>query len=704
MTSIDGVKRILKGSRPRLHDAPRLEYRNGRCGHIVLLGCLAALLGCERQTGDAVHLPSNVKGSFAAPAAGMAPALKHAFTTGVERVYSIQSKANVEVNLGLLGAAMARTTGSQASTNNMKEHESVEQIFDGELHTRIVGTRGGNQWVVARFVEPALTANGQQDSKAAALNAPFLYEIDAQGRFVQFHFREDYPKNFAGIIKNAVSQLQVALPRDPSQTWTAIETFGQERYVAQYAIEGDGDELVLSKAKKAAVGSSFAKAPMQFRAQTKTTVVHSSSEILFSKAQGPIKWQLDERIRTEAGTARLSEHSQVFRAETRPQIALADLPSDIEGAWALMGTRRGPLAQFYKVDRDMLVKLDGLDTPKMMKRYYRWSKKSTAAASRMLLNYVRMHPERSEELARHLDGDVGQVKTSTIGFGFDALARAGHPESQAALIKVIAEAGWKGPTKVAAFRSVNAVPKPNSALAETVWNERERRVRLGAPDLLVSVATNLFGGLGYTGKQQPKMTRHVLSILRQTLSTTTEAKQMAHLVTAIGNVGDFDAVMELVVPIIEQGSSGSDRPSGTGGSALGGTGSGVQLPAAPPAGVTESPRLRVLAYRAFRRLESKAAFEKLVALAEREPNPDVKRQALKVTLKMPQSDWRNAWAAESVARQQDPVIQQALVQILGTGLRKYPTNRTVLQGLLDSVETRRARRAILAYVPLKGGN
>ena len=288
---------------------------------------------------------------------------------------------------------------------------------------------------------------------------------------------------------------------------------------------------------------------------------------------------------------------------------------------------------------------------------------------RELQAWLRLNPARSLQLAQTLNTLDPVTDERAFGFGWAALAAAGHPEAQAALLQVITGSGWKPQSQEQALIALMSLELPGQNVATTVWNLRRTLAAqpLAAGGAKLSIATNVYGALGDVTKGNPALTAEVVRNLGALLASN-EPRQQVLALDGLSNVGAEAEVVPLAQPLLR----------------------------------SPDEHVRAAAFGVFRKL-SAASLPVFTAAFAAEPSYDVRRIAVRTAAQMPDSDALVQWARTAVVTETNPAVKSELVHLLGAGLERHPANADVLRALLKDTSERRVRRDIYVYVAPVGG-
>jgi hypothetical protein len=288
---------------------------------------------------------------------------------------------------------------------------------------------------------------------------------------------------------------------------------------------------------------------------------------------------------------------------------------------------------------------------------------------RELSAWLRLNPAQALAVAKSIDGLDPVADERAFGFGWAALASAGHREAQAALLQAATAPGWKPESQEQALIAMMSLELPEPALADAVWKLRASlaaRETNGAVGAKLSVATNVYGALGDVTKGSG-LTAQVTRNLTTLLSDAHPNHKVLAL-DALSNVG----------------------------------GAHVASLAAPHLSSTDE-RVRMAAFGAFRRAGA-ASLPTFAAAWAAEPSAEVRLSAARTAAQMTDSEALVQWARAAVVTEAHPAVKRELVHVLGKSATQREQNLATLKALLKTTPERPVRRDIYVYVsPTAGG-
>jgi hypothetical protein len=624
---------------------------------------LAAMLGCdagESGGGVALRKPTALVDRAAA---ALGPTVNFTLAVGDSGIHRIAYTGTIDIDFGLISRSMADglIAGSKAASRRVVS----KHARNASLHWRVIGEDSSGWTLAARLQDVNFRMDETVDARKELLEQPFTVRLGKQGAMGHFVFRKGYPEDLALAVRGLVEPLQLVVADDGTGTWSAREAQHELNLATRYRrAEVDpatGTTSIVRTVTSASPSPSYATslAPLG-----RIAVTVSDAESTFVLAPGGRGVQRVHARQTVTATARqgfVSSHSDDYVAERLPG-KLAALPGTVAEANAVLAdaVEKTP----YVIDARALPQIAGRDVKTIMADYTATLADNTARGHRLLTNYVSYYPERSLELARALDRYAGEKAEEVIGFGFSAMATAGHVEAQRVLVSVTTESGWRALSRERALVAMIDLESPRAETLSAVWALRNAQGDTPEGAIIQSMATNVYGSFGFVQKADPDVTARVVRDLAGLLNGSGALRQQAYALSALSNVGDLETVLPVVAPFF----------------------------------ASEDERLRTRAFSAFRRMTGPAAFEAFATRYAAETSAAVRLSALRTLDEMEPSAPRNAWAVSEVSRETDPDAMRVLIRIIGLGLEAHPGNAAVLSSLLDTQTDRDVRRALYAFV------
>jgi hypothetical protein len=627
---------------------------------------LAAMLGCDADVskGDRLATTHAALVARAVPAAVAAPKLSFALAVGDSGVHRLTYTGTSEVDFGLLSSSLASGVGAQDKTASRRV--ASKHARTASLHWRVISEDAAGWILAARLQDVVFRFDDATDPRKDLLEQPFTLRLDRKGQMGDFTFRKNYPAELALAVRGLVEPLEVTLDDDGDGAWSAREEQQEANLVTQYRNAGvdaaTGATTLIRSVTSATPTKAYARSLAPLGKVTVSVIDAESTFELEPNGRGVQSVHTRQTVTANSRKGFVSSHSDVYVAELTAG-RLATLPTTVTEAAEILA--KGVEKNLYEVDASALPQVAGRDVKAFMADYATTLAANTARAHRLMTNYVRHYPERSLEVARALDAWTGEDPEAFIGFGFSAMATAGHVEAQRALVTVVTGSDWRGLSRERALVAMIELEAPQPETMDAVW-----ALRSSPPGNAVfaatieSMATNVYGSFGFVQKADKDVTSRVVRDLAGLLDGQAELKQQVFALSALSNVGDPETVLPLVAPFFK----------------------------------SSEERLRSRAFGTFRRMTGSGVIEAFAARYDAEQSSEVRLAAVRTAEQMEPSAERNAWALREAARETNPDAMRGLVSILGLGLEAHPDNASFLRSLLDTQTDRAVRRAIYAFV------
>ena len=448
--------------------------------------------------------------------------------------------------------------------------------------------------------------------------------------------------------------------------WTVDETTSQGAARVRYEVDGrDGDAVRLSRSVLSSQQRMLADEPGRARLPSATKVEHSVGSVLFA-SDGVRAMTVEETISQVVGNTEVVGSDSVFSAR-RVGGTVADLPRTPQGAREALADDKAARAALYDVPPQMVRRLEGLDTEAVLARYLAQVEAEPSEAVVLLKYHLRQQPAALRDVARRLDQlDPGDpAERTAAGFGWAAIAAAGHVQAQAVLGEALAGNGYSDLSQEKALFATLSLARPEPFLLPIVWDLREGLPEGGPHSHYYrSLATNLYGSLGYKGHGVAANTAEVVETLGRRLAETGDKAEKRMMLVALGNVGDLERV----------------------------------LPHSEPYFAWPDEDLRDAAFDTFARVEGEEAFEGFAARYEAELSPALRRELTAVAYDMPATRAKARWAAGLAEHETDRLALERLCEIVGLWVEDHPDDERLARRLLRLVRHRPARKILYRHV------
>ncbi|MSP26715.1 MAG: hypothetical protein EXR75_16555, partial [Myxococcales bacterium] len=460
-------------------------------------------LGQSADKGQSAAL-TQLSGSRGLDAASFAPAAK----VGDERVYKLNYRGTAEVDLRLLAGAMAKMMGtgdtaanahaggsngaatgalSAASLTPQLTHQRVGHDLSATLHSRVVAVDETGYITAARLQQVAYVVDGATDSRRELLETPFLMTFERTGALRKAEFPKQFPDVLRRSILGLVEPLQVVTGEPGQKSWLTKEREGESVFRTRYEVGATHDGIAeLKKTRVDLLSNELTAMKAALPSASHTRIEKSATTIAWSVGERALeRMTATERMSTLIGKAPFSTRDGVFTAE-RVTAPLAALGTTLAEATTALHDPKFARARMYEVDKRYAGKIAGLDARTAVTAFRAATAKMPIEGHGLIKNYARLKPTACVEISRELD----TIATDEhVGFGWSALAAAGHIEAQTVLASVIADASFKPDSREKALIAVMDVEMPEPFLLDAVWKIRGALTKTtGLSSMAVSIA------------------------------------------------------------------------------------------------------------------------------------------------------------------------------------------------------------------------
>ena len=602
---------------------------------------------------------------------GEAPSLKWAPEDNSTAVYEFRQTGSVMMDFSSLetddiSLSMA-PSGSQ-------EKIELDVVFEGQLHLKYFEHTAGKWYVAAEIPNAEYTVNGVTPGLASALRAPFAYMIDSEGGLLQLHAVKGQNEAAQGIIEGLLGGLAVRLPKTPTNQWTTQERDSTGIASTAYTITGldqaAGHSTIRKQKLKYLTTFIGDGVVMKSLKGAVTDIKRSTIDITFALNGGGLK--------ALKGQEQTSSHvdGQVWATgSTTMSAQLVDIESKLLASTfddfkKALNSNKWRRLEFYKTNAEYNAMVAGLQLEQVIDKFLEISGTHLGQAGPFMVNYLRLHPELSDEFAKYLiENPGGKLDDDFWRMGWLWLAKAGHPEAQKAIMGVALNVDLDIEPRLQAIASVHELDAPEGFVEETIWNLYE-----GVTDVSESESQDIktmslyaYGTLGKHSKADPEVSAKVRENLVANLDAKMGTEDQVVGLRAIGNYGNDDIVGDL------------DRHLRS-----------------------ENPRVRREALEAMQHMGGEPSLSALEERYERETSSSVRIAALQTLEKMPVSAAGIEWAGSILLDVRETPGQTALVRYLGKSLSQFPTNRDLLVELLNSNPHRDVKKEIWDIIGVTG--
>jgi HEAT repeat protein len=590
---------------------------------------------------------------------------------GSEHAYHLQYRGTAKVDYSLVASAMTRSLGT-AKVNTAPEVSRVDDLgydIDAILHTKVISVDAGGWAISARLHDVRYLVDGQPDARVELFQTPFIAHFDSAGHMTSVEFMRKYPEALKRALSRLIEPLQVVFGAPGEAKWATREQGADTTYAATYDVSNQADGIAtLTKTKTSISHSALDTTELTLPGVKDARIGHSSTTIAFNlKTHSPSSIESSESTSLHLGGRVFTAESHTFTATEVAAPTSAPLAMTLPAARAQLADPAFARARMYDVDLRTQSLVDGLSLPAATKAFKVNVASNMGMGTRVLQAWTRLNPGQSLLVAKTIDALNPREDERAFGFGWAALASAGHREAQAALVQVATGIGsWKAESREQALVAMMSLDLPEPTTETAVWALRQSLASAQVGSNL-SLATNVYGSLGDVSKGSPALTATVVHNLTGVLSSGDESQQVLAL-DALSNVGEEASVAPLAAPFL----------------------------------ASKNERVRIAAFSAYRRMGPSI----LPAFADafaKETSAEVRLAAARTAGQMADSEELSAWARTRVSVEPDVAVQRELVHVLGHGIAQHSSNADTLRALLTTTTERRVRRDIFTYVAPTSG-
>lgn len=490
-----------------------------------------------------------------------------------------------------------------------------------------------------------LQVGGNSDPETnQALAVPFRVRFASGGFPESFEFPAGVTAQHRSILENLVRMFQVTMHK--GEAWVAQESNASGTYEAAYRRTSPSQ---VEKTKRHFVGLPSApvfagaditsKEAFRIDPQRDWIVAMTVDETLRTKGQGGPVIEITNHARLElqpVAQATGALHNWTFVATVAPPVAEATKPPI-------------PSLSREEAHRQILAELPALDV---------------ASEGRSL----RIH--RLRDLLR-VDGALPaalleamktqQLSDRTRADLYLVFELAGTEPAQAALASVIADTSWSEEDAMRAIVALAGVAQPSPDTITALWDTVESLPTSDDRRQLASTATFALGSLGkaMNAAEDPDYSLLRDRLLSGALSIA-DTEQRTNFVHAVGNTRDASLAMDIVVLLDDA-----------------------------------APAVRRAAAQSLGMLGTDKVADELMSRFNQERSSSVRGAMAEslVTWTAPSAP-AVASIGAAVRAEPDENTRYNMARFLGANLAKFPQNRSVLQDLLRTEQSRRIRQSV----------
>lgn len=547
------------------------------------------------------------------------------------------------------------------SSARADETESPQQLsLEATLWWRVLEERSSGGWVVAATLADVQLLEGgaavADASRRAALETPFLLQVDRDCRFRDFAFDPATGAEARRQLQGTLKAAELVLAPLPRTQWVSRHRDSLGAFDASYTLEAsddDDDAPSLTRRRGRYISSSLPLLPPQMGGRVRVDVLASELHATLD-ARGRWVSQLDgsEHLRAWMGQKLLSEVRATVRVERldgaqRAPASMALLDS-ARFAWGQAGGSAGDSPRLPPPPEPALASLSLDEALADFAARLGQGPNGLHGATERLASYLSVHPEAIPSLlARMREGALPEQLHAAL---FLALEKTGTLAAESGLGEALSDRRLGTMNRMRAAAALQDIPRPSERTAATLI-QQARASRADAEERQVADAALLaLGALSQRVETtQPEVARMAHGELELRLGGAREPEDVAVALAAVGNSGDeaFASALE----------SYKNDPS---------------------------PLVRAHAARAWRRMEPDTLEPVLTDWLAQESDPRVRRaiaDALAENVReagRPASPAVLAAAAARLASEPDVQTRAALIALLGSSAATDASARLAL--------------------------
>ena len=531
----------------------------------------------------------------------------------------------------------------------------------GQLYVKYFAADPGNWNVAARIVGATYNVNGTAPNFAPELEYPFSFHMNDRGAIRDIAFVQGVSEDARGVIKSLLLTMAVPLPPSTKSAWVGTGQDDTGEYLARYRVENtpaaDEWSVVRRKMKYLPRSATLDITTKIQEAETRATIDRDASWVTTVTHRQSVTQSSDGRPVT-GGSSRMS-------ATRIPALAEPKFPATFAKAEADRKSEQWALAHTYRTVPALTAQARGLDFSGALSAFGRMRAERPNDANAFLLNYLRLHPEAAEQLAKRLSGGRDDFDADTKNALWSLIARSGHKEAQAAIMNTVLDDQNPSDTRIRALAYVSDFEYPTDAVVEELWDQYELPVEepQSTAGQIKTMSLFALGALGAGSHLDPEAKESIGQELSSALNGSDTAWDERMALRAIGNFGGAELLDDV-----------ADR---------------FESP---------DPAIRAAAFMALRKMTDPRAQSVFIAAFEREPSPEVRASALASLVDMPLRAPTIDWARVALFEETGEAAQVGFVRVLGETIRRYPDNGRVLREYLATRPSMTVKRAIYDYI------
>lgn len=573
------------------------------------------------------------------------------------------------INTGWVNSSYLINKLMQQPRSQQFEKQLFEASFSGEIHFSYLDESEGLPLFQVQLND-LVTNTTITEQERQWMMLPFLVSIGEQGLLILNKPELIYSEQLKSLIGQILPYFHVFASKSQELNWQTRELDSLGVSLNSYRVQSNHSSQKTREIQKTKVQylELNLKDGLFSSADGALNVAVVNSDTKYSVVSGAI-WaesiNLKESLLSKSDNLELSETTAVFictQINRRISFSSASL-STIKPQRELMG-----IEQFYITNPELNQLVLNKNLKEVTQLFEELLHDNEDLALDMLINYLRLHPEQSNNLVDYIF-DASALLTQQVDLRlWYSLATSGHQEAQLALIYAASEPRFNSLIKYRAITYIQDIEFPTEVFIDQLSLLRKN---LSAFDdienqELANMALFALGSMGGNDKLNQMVKYKVADILADSLPSISSDQEAITLLTAIANTGNTD-----LIPVI---SEMFNNPNG---------------------------KVKAAAFDALSNMEGKQVIDLFVEEYERINELELQEYAVKVMLQMPETSEKNQWIAAQVQKSTNSTLNQLFIKGLGANLSNYPENESILRNLLIKELTVQEKMAIYKYIPPK---
>ncbi|XXF79972.1 HEAT repeat domain-containing protein [Myxococcaceae bacterium GXIMD 01537] len=437
------------------------------------------------------------------------------------------------------------TSAARANQDGPPQQLSLEAT----LWWRVLEERSASGWLMAATLTDVQLLEGgaapAEPARRAALEAPFLLQVDRDCRFRDFAFNASVDVEARRQVQGLLQAAEVILPPLRAQQWVSRHRDSLGAFDASYILESSAEDEApqLSRQHGRYVPSSLPLLPAQLGGRMRVEVLASGTRATLDP-QGRWVRELDgeERLKLWLGNKPLSEVASTVRVERwegpsgAPAVLARVEPSrfswdSASGPRAEPGLPPAPEPALAALKLDEVLATFARDLPEGS------TNQGVHAATERLASYLSVHPEAVTELLARIRG--GALPDRLHPMLFLALEKTGTLAAESGLATALADRGQGAHNRMRAAAALQDVPRPTERTAQALITQARADRSHAEEGQVADAALLALGALSHrTEARQPEVARMAREELEQRLRGARGPEEVSVALDAIGNSGD----------------------------------------------------------------------------------------------------------------------------------------------------------------------